>query len=119
MLGWKPCKYYNETDELPNPRKKWLKSGVWAIFAHGQYFSLGWDWFYIGNRLQEIQPNQKLRKHPMVFPARVVPCGWEYSKRLIFTLDPERVLHFRSQRYYIMICATCVESCMLKQSRCT
>ena len=23
-----------------------------------------WDWFYIGNRLQETQPNQVLRKHP-------------------------------------------------------
>ena len=25
---------------------------------------MGWDWFYIGNRLQETKPNQILRKHP-------------------------------------------------------
>ena len=25
---------------------------------------MGWDWFYIGNRLQETEPNQTLRKQP-------------------------------------------------------
>ena len=37
LLGWKTCKYYYETDELPNPRptqpKKNLgKGGIWATF---------------------------------------------------------------------------------------
>ena len=25
---------------------------------------MGWDWFYVGNRLQETQPSQILRKQP-------------------------------------------------------
>ena len=60
MLGWKTFKYYYETDEpptpnaKPNPRKNQAKSGIWAtFFATANNFSLGWDWFYIGNRLQE------------------------------------------------------------------
>ena len=59
LLGWKTCKYYYETDELPNPRptqpKK--KSGwKWRLghfFPTAKWFFVGWDWFYIGNRLQE------------------------------------------------------------------
>ena len=39
MLGWKTCKYYHETDELPSPRptqpkKKGLKSAIWATISN-------------------------------------------------------------------------------------
>ena len=46
-----------------NPRKIRLKVAFWVTFSHSKYFFVGWDWFYIGNRLQETQPNQILRKH--------------------------------------------------------
>ena len=49
MSGWKTYKYYYETDELPNPRptqpkKKQVKSGIWATFCHNssKYFFAGW-----------------------------------------------------------------------------
>ena len=35
------------------------------LFSHRKYFFVGWNWFYIGNRLQETQPNQIVRKHPI------------------------------------------------------
>ena len=59
MFGWKTYEYYHETDELPNPtltqpKKKKLKSGIWAIFFFPQQIIfVGRDWFYIGNKLQE------------------------------------------------------------------
>ena len=28
---------------------------------------MGWDWFYIGNTLQETRLNQILRKHPIYY----------------------------------------------------
>ena len=87
LLGWKTCKYYYETDELPNPRptqpKKNLgKGGIWATFypQHIIFRRLGlffckklknvsceydWDCFCIGNRPQETRPNQILRKPPI------------------------------------------------------
>ena len=73
LLGWKTYKYYYETDELPNPRstqpkKNWVKSGTWATFSLSKLFFVGWDLFYIGNRLQETQPIQILRKHPRLIP---------------------------------------------------
>ena len=55
-----PGEYYHEPSELPNPRptqpKKTseVKRGIfWATFSHSKYFFVGWDWFYIGNRIQE------------------------------------------------------------------
>ena len=42
----------------PNPRKIRLRSGIWATFSQSKCFFVGWDWFYIGNRLQETYPNQ-------------------------------------------------------------
>ena len=69
LLGWKPYKYYYETDQLPNPRptqpkEKWVKSGILGHFCPQEiFFFVGWDWFYIGNRLQETEPNQILGKH--------------------------------------------------------
>ena len=59
MLDCKTYKYCHETDELPNPRptqpeEKIVKSGNWATFSHStNHFVVGWDWFYIGNSLQE------------------------------------------------------------------
>ena len=52
-------KYFYETDELPNlrptqPKKNGVRNGVWAtFFPHRKYFFVGYDWFYIGNTLQE------------------------------------------------------------------
>ena len=71
MLGWKTCKFYYETEELANPRptqpkKTQVESGIWVTFSHSEYFFVGWDWFYIGNRLREIQPNQIIRQHRIV-----------------------------------------------------
>ena len=43
MLGWETYYYYHETVELPNPRpiqpkKKKVKSGIWATFFPQQLF---------------------------------------------------------------------------------
>ena len=50
MLGWKTCKYYYETDELPNPngqpnpRKIRLKVAFGcATFPDSTQFFVGWD----------------------------------------------------------------------------
>ena len=57
LLDWKH-QYCCETVEFPNPRptqpkKNEVKSGIWATSSHRKYFFEGWDWFYVGNRLQE------------------------------------------------------------------
>ena len=44
------------THGQPNPRKirlKTVKSGLWATFSHSKEIFVGWNWFYIGNRLQK------------------------------------------------------------------
>ena len=48
----------------PNRQKNSLKVAFWAAFSHSKYFFVGWDWFYIGNRLQETQLNQKSPQNP-------------------------------------------------------
>ena len=53
LFGWKTYKYYYETDELPYPRKIRLKVVFGSFFPTAKVFFVGWDWFYIGNRLQE------------------------------------------------------------------
>ena len=70
LLGWKTYNHYYETDEVPNPRptqiqeKKKARSGIWATFSPQQVkISWGGIDFTLGNRLQEAQPNQTLRKH--------------------------------------------------------
>ena len=60
---------FHETDELPNPRptqprKTRLKVTFWATFSHGNFFFVGRDWFYIGNRPQETQPNRNSPQIP-------------------------------------------------------
>ena len=52
LLGWKTCKKYYETDELPNPRPTQpnprnirLKRGIWATFFPQQIF---FSWVGIG-----------------------------------------------------------------------
>ena len=67
VFSWKTYTFDYETDELPNPRptqpkKNQVKRGIWAAFFHSIFFFVDWDWFYIGNRLQETQPNQFFRK---------------------------------------------------------
>ena len=66
-----PGKYYYETDELPDPRptqpqeKNRVKSGIFGtLFPYSKSFFMGWDWFYVGNRLQETHPSKIVRKHP-------------------------------------------------------
>ena len=40
-----------------NPRKIRLKVAFGPLFPTATIFFVGWDWFYIGNRLQETKPN--------------------------------------------------------------
>ena len=68
MWGWKQIEYYCETVELLNPKANPPQEKIFGghFFPTARYFLVGWDWFYIGNRLQETQtqPNQILRKQP-------------------------------------------------------
>ena len=74
VLGVKTCNCCCETDELPptkgqpNPRKNRLKEVAFGpLFPTEKYFFVGWDWFYIGNRIQETQPNQFFRTLFLLF----------------------------------------------------
>ena len=41
------------------PKKKiGLKWHLGHFFSHSKQFFVGWDWFYIGNRLQETYETQ-------------------------------------------------------------
>ena len=53
------------TQGQPNPRKIRLEAAFGPLFPETNtwYFLVGWDWFYVGNRLQETYPNQILGKH--------------------------------------------------------
>ena len=69
LLGRKTSNFYmtptnSPTQGQPKPKKRWVRSGIWAAFSHSNFFFVGWDWFCIGNRLQKNQPNHILRKHP-------------------------------------------------------
>ena len=72
LLGWKTYKYYyTESDELPNPRptqpkNNQVKSGILATLSPQQIVFRGVGLIYVGNIIQETQPNQILRKHPIV-----------------------------------------------------
>ena len=46
------------TQGQPNPRKIRLKVALGLLFPT-VFFFVGWDWFYIGNRLQETQPTRE------------------------------------------------------------
>ena len=50
-----------------NPRKARLKVAFRTLFPTAIFFFVGWDWFYVGNGLQETRTNQILRKHPFFF----------------------------------------------------
>ena len=73
MLGWKTCKCCHETDELPNPkaqpnpRRIRLNVVFEPLFPTEDNFSWVGIGFYTGNRLQESNLNQILRKHPIVW----------------------------------------------------
>ena len=55
--------FNSPTQGQPNPRKNRLKVAIGAAtFSHSKYFFVGWDWFYIGNRL----PDQILPKQPNI-----------------------------------------------------
>ena len=41
------------------------KVALGPLFLTAKHFFVGWDWLYTGNRLQETQPNQTLRTHPI------------------------------------------------------
>ena len=68
LLGGKTHKYHYEkptnlpAQGQPNPRKIGQKWHLGHFFPQQFFFFVGWDWFYIGNRLQETQPNQILRE---------------------------------------------------------
>ena len=69
MLGWKTCKDCYETDEVPNPKANPTQEKIgwkWQSrnSSHSKWLFAGWDWFYIGNRLQETQHDQILRQQP-------------------------------------------------------
>ena len=49
----------------PTPRKTGLKVVFGSLFSDSKEFFVGWDWFFVGNRLQQTQPNQILREHPI------------------------------------------------------
>ena len=79
LLCWKTCRYYCETDDLPNNRrpsqsKKKNRLKKWLL---GQFFSpqqITFRWlgliFLLGNRLQETQPNQNCPQTPLVDSGR-------------------------------------------------
>ena len=46
---------------------------------------VGWDWFYLGNRLQETLPNQFFREHRTVMVDRVVQ--W-LTEKALYTAVP-------------------------------
>ena len=47
MLGWKTCKYYHETHELPNPRKIGPKVAFGPLFPAANKFSwVGTDFIW-------------------------------------------------------------------------
>ena len=73
LLGWKTYKYYDEIDELPNPRptqslvKLEKKGGVGPLFPTANIFSwVGIDFIQETDYVQETQPDQILRKHPNI-----------------------------------------------------
>ena len=80
LLGWKTYKYYNETDELPNPRptqpkKNYIKSGVWATFPTTNIFSwVGIDFIW---EADYKKPN------PTKFSANTLLVGWLVSWYLL------------------------------------
>ena len=43
----------SQTQGQPNTRKNRLEWQLGHFFPHSKYFFVGWDWFKIGNRLQE------------------------------------------------------------------
>ena len=58
-------KYYcYETDETPQPKANPNQEKIGLNVSHFFFFG-GWDWFYVGNRIQETQSNQILREHPI------------------------------------------------------
>ena len=69
MLDWKTCKYYYETDELPNPRPTQGKLGEkWHLghFSQKQVFfrGLGFDFIWKTDH-KKPNPNQILRNTPV------------------------------------------------------
>ena len=53
---------------------------MWATLSHSKYYFVGWDWFYIGNRLQDTQPNQILRKYPIIITHTAVKATPLFSQ---------------------------------------
>ena len=64
---------------------------------------MGWDWFYIGNRLQETQPNQILRKHPSVtmvdyyepLPVSIVGSRYSFRSWILTNMVTVSIVHYR------------------------
>ena len=71
------------TQGQPNPRKKWLKVAFGPLFPITNIFFVGWDWFYVGNRLRETFPKQILRKHPSGISYSALLTYWSIISCLI------------------------------------
>ena len=71
MLGWETCKYYYETDELPNPRPTQPKKNMSNV-AFGPLFPTAntFPWVGIGFIQETVyrkpNPTTILRQHPNV-----------------------------------------------------
>ena len=66
------------TQGQPNPRTKWLRVAKMPLFPTANNFSwVGIDFIYqVGNRRQETQPNQIIRKYSHVDSARLFVCAF-------------------------------------------
>lgn len=59
--------FANQLADLPNPKNTWgVKNVILVTSSHSNSLLKGWDRYYVlaGNKLQETQPKQTIRKHP-------------------------------------------------------
>ena len=79
LLGWKTCKYYYETDELPDSRPTQKLGYMWhlGLFFPPQLFFGGLGLILHGKQTT-IYPTHFLRKHPIIF-SRVCSLGYTDS----------------------------------------
>ena len=108
MLGWKTCKCYYETDELPNPRptqpkKKWVKSGLWATFPSAIFSWVGID-FIQERDCTKPKLNQILSKTPYYFEIGMLPaptcCLWGYDAHMGSFLSHPITLSIRVRKHH-------------------
>ena len=64
------------TQGEPNPRKI-MFNVVFGPLFHSKLFSVGWDWFYIGNRLHEPNPTKFSANTLLVAIERLLQPFWD------------------------------------------